>query len=847
MPFRMDPRAESYDTDVLLRDHRRPLTCVSSIQDVTSTSGSVEFLCDTSLIHRQMRDRYGTNLEIGEVTGAGPEVTVRFDAVTPEVVRMRMAIGRDVPANHTPMLEVETVPSSSATLAEEEDRWIFSTGALVVTVWKDPFRYEIRDLRGVVLRESIPASVYLNPPTGESHLDGRALSDAWPWYFRDLAPLGFVHDPETGESQSFDTAFLGQTEHVYGFGEQFGSLNKRGQKINLWHANAAGETWPLAYKNVPFFMSTVGYGHFTNSSRPITYHVGDLSHVHHSVHVQDDFLDTFVIAGPDLRTVLTRYTALTGVPQVPPTWSFGLWMSRMSYREQREVEGIAERLREERIPCDVIHIDTDWFATEWVNDLAFSPTRFPDPASMIRTLKDQGLRVSLWQLPYISVRSTYFDLCDSNGWFAKDADGRPRLITGFFGPAGVLDFSNPDAAEWYTDQLVPLLEMGIAAIKTDFGEGAPVDATYHGIDGLSMHNLYPLLYNRAVFEKTVETTGESIIWGRSAYAGSQRYSVYWGGDPTARWQDLGQLLSGGLGLGLCGFPFWSQDIGGFAGTPSPDLYIRWAQFGLFMTHPRAHGATPREPWAFGDEAVRIFRQYAELRYRLLPYIVSEARVLAPLGEPVMRPLLLDNQDDPTTWEIADQFMFGRNLLIAPITTPDGRRRVYLPKGRWARWDHHTRGTATVHQGPAWIEVEAAIDELPMFLPEGVVLPLVAQVQHTGELSYDAVEAHVVLGPVMEPLLLSRDEGEDIRLSTRFEGEKISLDVDPSVNWTIFVHGLTWKSVDVSFGEGAQQHSIAADDHWISIECPPSTTTIELVESGSDGGAAAEEGTWTSRD
>lgn len=834
VPAPLDPRASIFDTDVLFRDHGVDLICIRSVRSAQIEGSSLVLQCRTVRIHRTMRDRYGTILEIADPVGDGPDATVRFDALSPSTIRMRMSPGDDVPANATPMIETPLPADTTARIAENAESWLITTVDAEVEIWRDPFRYIVRTRNGAVLRETIPAAVYQRPPTGESHIDGAALSDAWPWFFRDLAPLGFMHDPRTDSWQAFETAFLGQDEHLYGFGERFGAIDKRGQAIHLWHANPAGKTWPLSYKNVPFYLSTLGYGHFTNSSRPITYHCGDLSHVHQSVHVHDSFLDTYLFVGPDLRDVLDRYTMLTGRPHVPPTWSFGLWMSRMSYREQSEIEGIASRLRDERIPIDVIHVDTDWFATEWVNDLEFSPERFPDPRGMLERLREKGMRLTLWQIPYISVHSRFFEVFERNGWFARQADGSPRLIDGFFGPAGVIDFTNPDAARWYVDKLEPLFDMGVAAIKTDFGEGAPVDALYHAGDGLDVHNLYPLEYNKAVFDKTLAYTGEPIIWGRSAYAGSQRYSVYWGGDPAARWQDLGQLLSGGLGLGLCGFPYWSQDIGGFAGTPSPELYIRWAEFGMFMTHPRAHGPIAREPWVFGDEAVDVFRYYAALRYQLLPYVVSESWQLAPQGQPLMRPMLLDNQDDPSTWHISDQFMFGRELLVAPVVQEDAtNRRVYLPRGNWIHWDHRSGGAHATYRGPGWVTVDAPLDDLPMFLPNGAVLPLVEPVQHTGEITYDHLTIHVVSGR-------GRSAAFSVPDAPRIE---VSLETDPSTGRlttvsltgapaiTLVIHGLPSHPARISADSGNDLTWMSLPGGSIQLECPAGTGTVTIADQG----------------
>ena len=716
-----------FDVSAFARDHTRPLTCVSAITEVIADANGVTLHCATQRLQRRYRDRYGTSLEVATLLGPGPVATIRIEFPTEAILRFRFAPGDTVPENQTPMVVGVFSEPPIVQVEATEQQIVLSTAHLCVTLDRAPYRMRVTDQRGTTLVDTIPAAVYQHPPTGESEIGGTSLPDAWPWFFRDQLPLGFVEDPDSGLAQVFDTSFMGYDEHFYGFGEKFGPLDKRGQKIVLWHANPAGKTWPLSYKNIPFFMSTRGYGHFINSAYPITYHMGDLSHTHWTMQVQQGLLDYYLIAGPSFSEILPRYTAITGIPQMPPVWSFGLWMSRMSYQSQEQVETVARELREQRVPCDVIHIDTDWFKTFWVNDLEFSPERFPDPAGMIATLREQGFRTTLWQLPYISTQSRLYSEGVEHGYFARAADGSPRHIDGFFGAAAVIDFSNPAAVEWYTAAFAPLFAMGVAGIKTDFGEGAPIDAIYHGYSGLEMHNLYPLLYNKAIYEYSERMTGEKLIWGRSAYAGSQRYPIYWGGDPAVRWGDLANVLNGGLGLGLCGFPFWSQDIGGFAGTPTPELYIRWAQMGLFMTHPRAHGPIAREPWVFGQQALEIFRRYTNLRYQMLPYIYSEAVRCVATSQPVMRPMLFDWQDDPSTYDISDQFMLGEWLLFAPIVDETNQRRVYLPAGQWMNY-----WTNEIIEGSRWLIVQAALDELPLFLRAGAIVPMAAPMQHTGE-------------------------------------------------------------------------------------------------------------------
>lgn len=806
MPF--NPQLSHFDTDALFNDHRLPLTCIKSVRTVRVDGSGVVLTCETVEINRRMRDRYGTNLETADFGPAGPPATVRFDFVTPTVIRHRASLGGPVPERMTPMLLDDFDREVHIEVREDPDSITLTSGRASVIIDRDPYRVVILDSSGVKVRSTIPAAVYQHAPTGESEIKaGAAISDAWPWFFRGMSPFGWITDPHSGETQVVDTAFLGQDEHLYGFGERFQRLDKRGQAVHLWQANAAGKTWPLSYKNVPFFLSTQGYALFVNSTYPVTYHLGDINAVHQSIHVQESVFDAFIIIDSQLTGQLNQYVQLTGRPQVPPMWTFGLWMSRMSYRTQQEVMDVARGLRDHQIPADVMHIDTDWFATEWVNDLEFSPERFPDPATMIQDLKDQGFRLTLWQLPYISVHSSLYIDGKDKGFFAIGDDGQPRLIDGFFGPAAVVDFTNPDAADWYTAKLEPLFNMGVAAIKTDFGEGAPIDAHYAAGDGLSVHNVYPLYYNRAVFEKTVECTGEPIIWGRSAYAGSQRYPVYWGGDPAVRWEDLGNVLFGGLGLGLTGFPFWSQDIGGFAGTPDPELFIRWTEAGMFMTHPRAHGPIAREPWAFGDKAVDVFRRYANLRYRLLPYIYAEAQRLAPRGEPVMRALVLDWQDDPTTTDIGDQFMLGHALLIAPVLTQGTHRKVYLPDGDWLNWMDGSRVS-----GPRWITVRAELEELPMFQRGDSTLLLVEPESSSNELSVARVTARC-FAPVRNGSRIEVSNGDVAEFAVTRDGTDLTFDLTPGAEWVLEISG-----------HGFRPERIRVDERELPLESCETLTT-----------------------
>ncbi len=295
---------------------------------------------------------------------------------------------------------------------------------------------------------------------------------------------------------------------------------------------------------------------------------------------------------------------------------------------------------------------------------------------------------------------------------------------------------------------------------------------FAGGDGRIMHNLYPLLYNKAAFEVTAEFSAEPLIWARSAYAGSQRYPLHWSGDNSSTFENMLCSLRGGLSLGLCGFSFWSNDVGGFIGVPTDKLYTRWVQFGIFNSHLRLHGCGPRfrEPWNYAAETRQIVRRMLELRYRLLPYLYTEAAWAAAQGLPVMAPLCLEFQDDPTCWNLEDQFMFGRSILVAPILTEDDERRIYFPPGAW-----HDHWTGRRYQGGQWISYCCPLSRVPFFYREGRVIPLGPVMQHTEEKTLDPLTLKVYPDAKGKAAGELRDDhGKLRRLSARLVGRELRI-------------------------------------------------------------------------
>jgi alpha-D-xyloside xylohydrolase len=356
----------------------------------------------------------------------------------------------------------------------------------------------------------------------------------------------------------------------------------------------------------------------------------------------------------------------------------------------------------------------------------------------MRQLRENGFRVSLWQYNFVPPKPNNVNYVEGlqKGYFVKGNDGKPYAYptgtTGSWVDDCIIDFSNPAAAEWYAEQIKRLIRMGAATIKTDFGEGVPEDGVYQNIDGHRFHNLYSLVYNATIAEAIYEVSGEHVVWARSGTAGSQRYPLHWGGDSQCSWAGLAGTLRAALSLGLSGFPFFSHDIGGFIGRPTPELYIRWAQFGLFSSHSRCHGAgnaNSREPWSFGEEANGIFKQYAQLRYSLLPYIYDQARRCSRTAKPMVRALIIDYPDDPNVRHIEDQYLFGDSLLVAPVLAPldeQQNRAVYLPAGTW--FDYWTRRPHESHGD--WVEYSVDLQTMPIFVKDGSILPFGEDKQST---------------------------------------------------------------------------------------------------------------------
>lgn len=516
-------------------------------------------------------------------------------------------------------------------------------------------------------------------------------------------------------------------ECFVGTGERFRKMDLSGQTFFLKNQDGQGVNNRRAYKNIPFYMSSRMYGVFYHTSDYCRLSLAD--HSTRSVQFRNDraTLDAFIIGGETPERILYGYRQLTGFPPMLPLWSFGIWMSRMTYFSADEVQEICDRLRREQYPCDVIHLDTGWFRTDWLCEWMFNPERFPDPKGFIKRLADDGFKVTLWQLPYVAKGAAQIDEARENKYIGPLLKEQASEGSNFstLDYAGTIDFTYDKATEWYKGLLRELLEMGVKCIKTDFGENIHMDATYHSMTPEQLNNIYSLLYQKAAYEVTKDVTGDGIVWARAAWAGCQRYPLHWGGDSESSWAGLAGSLKGGLHFGLSGFAFWSHDVPGFHSEPDfmnsvidPKVYVRWTQFGVFTSHMRYHGSHKREPWYYPTVS-DIVKKWWRLRYRLLPYIMEESRIATETGYPVIQAMLMHHPNDKTCWHIDDQYYFGRSFMVAPVMNGNDKRDIYLPEGEWVNFftkEHFT--------GPVWLkDVNVPLDEMPVFCRPGTEIPV----------------------------------------------------------------------------------------------------------------------------
>ncbi|MGI5375834.1 alpha-xylosidase [Streptomyces sp. CA-251387] len=659
---------------------REGVTAAHPVQvlDVTATDGALEIHAPTQPIRHR-----GDLLK-------GPVVTISAHAPMPDVIGVTFThFEGEQPRGPEFELTEQDVPGQ---VAYDEEHATLTSGELSVRVAR----------------------------TGTWHVDflahGRTLTSSGP------KGMGIMRDA-TGAHYLREQLGLGVGTSVYGLGERFGPLVKNGQVVDIWNADG-GTATEQAYKNVPFYLTDAGYGVFVDHPGKVSFEVASevVSRVQFSAETQE--LTYYVIYGPTPKDIIRKYTALTGRPALPPAWSFGLWLSTSfttSYDEET-VTSFVDGMRERELPLSVFHFDCFWMREFNWCDFQWDPRVFPDPEGMLARLKAKDLRICVWINPYIAQRSPLFAEGKALGHLLKRPDGSVWQWDLWQPGMALVDFTSRAARDWYAAKLEALLAQGVDCFKTDFGERVPVDVQWSdGSDPERMHNYYTYLYNRTVFDVLRKHRGEeeAVVFARSATAGSQKFPLHWGGDCEATYESMAESLRGGLSLGLSGFGYWSHDIGGFEGTPSPALFKRWLAFGLLSSHSRLHGSSSyRVPWLFDEESVDVARHFIRLKLRLMPYLYEAARTAHAEGVPMMRAMVLEFPDDPGCAHLERQYMLGPDLLVAPVFSDEGDVAYYVPEGTWT----HFLGGKTV-TGPRWVRERHGFLSVPLLVRPGAVIPL----------------------------------------------------------------------------------------------------------------------------
>ncbi|MGF1448606.1 MAG: glycoside hydrolase family 31 protein [Opitutales bacterium] len=669
----------------------------------------------------------GDTLRLSIALKSGATATLTVESVQADTLRLQLAL--DGPQSRfeerTDML-VE-FPRAPQTWTIQEDATAFraALGSRSLILQKKPFTLDVIDSAS---GRSIFAS--------ESYqLAGSPL----------VGTLGFRRDLRQPDDARPATPYLSwkirNDERFFGLGEKWNKVEKSSTRCTVWASDTCGSNSnDLSYKSIPYLLSSRGWGLFLHSSFRSLWEVGSFSYVSGSLATEDDTLDAFLFfAEPeDFKGLIERYTELTGRPQPVPDWALGIWMSRCQYEKKAEAEEAMDGLRTRGIPADVIHLDPLWMRTHYyfkigvdACDFVKNETAFPDLPGLWKKWRTNGFKTCLWINPYIPEGTDIYEHARTSDFLLKSTQGGlARLSHGE--PVGMVDFSNPAARTWWKGKLKEVLAEGAAVLKPDYGDRVPEDALFHnGKTGKELHNLFLFWFTETCYQAAQEVHGYGMVWRRAGYIGSQRYPGTWAGDTRSTWEEMAACLRGGLSAGFNGDAFWGGDIGGFTGPePSPELYIRWAQWGLLSPLARFHGANcPREPWYFGELAVEVVRHYARLRYRLIPYLKQCADEAYAKGTPLLRHLHLEYPLEPATRYIDDQFFLGPNLLAAPVFEPGAtERNVYFPKGTWQDFEQ----PANTYTGGRYHTVPAPLERMPLFQKAGTQIPTdETETQHLG--------------------------------------------------------------------------------------------------------------------
>jgi alpha-glucosidase len=658
----------------------------------------------------------GSQVEANEITFHTEHAIVRVTVLAPDIVRVRMAQGASFGPDYSWAVVKKEWPATHVEVSHTANQEVIKTGRLEVHANLSPFRLSFYDAAGRLISK-----------------DSDDLGTAW------------------DGKQVRCWKQMPEDEHYFGLGENAGPLDKRGHAYVMWNTDAFGwgaNTTPL-YETVPFFIGLRqgrAYGIFFDNTWRSSFDMGVQFRDEYSFGAEGGEMNYYFFYGPGPKKVVEDYTELVGRTPLPPMWSIGYNQSRYSYYPEKKVRFIADNFRIRHIPCDVIFLDIHYM--DGYRVFTWNQQRFPDPAGMIADLRKQGFRLAVIIDPGIKVDPSYWVYKEglAGNYFVRMPDGKIFVGKVWPGESAFPDFTSPKVREWWGTLYKGLVQDGVAGFWNDMNEPSvfevptktmPLDAVFydHGLNSpqAKVHNVYGMQMSRATEAgvRKLRPNERPFVLTRDTYSGGQRYAAVWTGDNTATWDHLRISVRELMTMGLSGLSFAGADIGGFAGSPSPQLYTRWLQAGVFYPYCRTHttyGTADQEPWSYGNRMTAINRDSINLRYRLLPYLYNAFYRASQTGLPVMRALLLDYPDDSRAVEQEGEFLVGDDLLVAPVMEQGKREQtVYLPKGEW--FDYWT---GRRYSGPMEVSVDAPLSSIPIFVRGGAIIPTRQLVQYTGE-------------------------------------------------------------------------------------------------------------------
>ncbi|HEX2728213.1 MAG TPA: glycoside hydrolase family 31 protein [Rubrobacteraceae bacterium] len=657
--------------------------------------------------------------------------TVEVSALAPNLFRVGA-----FPQGRTPRYDSEAIAKSAwepveVSMLESEEEITLSTPEATAHIDLEPLRIRFTDEAGREFAADDP----------------------------DLG-MGFV----TGRKQSVVTTPLGEPARLYkrresgeryfGCGERTSGLEKTGSYQVFWNVDPpAGHTaaFENLYTSIPFTLSMVAgkaHGLFFDNTHRVEFDLAkeDAGRAYYGAEGGD--IVYYAFSGPTPREVLDRYTELTGRTPMPPMWSLGNQQCRWSYETDDEVRELAREFRDRDIPCDVIFLDIDYM--DGYRVFTWDKDRFPEPAKLISDLREQGFRVVTIVDPGVKTDEDYPVYVEGRArdLYCKTQEGEEFHNVVWPGMCAFPDFTNPETREWWGENHEVLTEAGVAGIWNDMNEPSlfvpqqstmPGDVVHPGGGDpkwhAQIHNTYGSLMARATREGLLKLNPDErpMVITRAGYAGLQRHAMQWTGDNSSWWEHLWMSMPQLQNLGLSGVGWAGVDIGGFFGDSNGELLARFTEFGVFQPFCRNHsakGTIHQEPWSFGEPYESVCRKMIKLRMRLLPYLYTLFDECHRTGAPILRPLLFEYPEDETTYTMDDEFLFGGDLLVAPITRPGiEHRHVYLPGGTWFHY-----WTGERFDGPAHILAHAPLGEPPLYVKANKAVAMGAEISHTGEAS-----------------------------------------------------------------------------------------------------------------